>query len=416
MASNGEYMINARSTAKYRSLLEAINADTLGTGRGMPGAGAAVAQGLVSGMSGAVSDVGAAARTMAAAVTSGIKEELQIASPSKKTKALAKDVGKGFIDGLTGSRDKIKSVSKDLATDVRTAFSGKKESGLLKMIDKQTKRLLDAATKRDKLAAKIAEAKKYASDVTTAARESAGLSNLGMQPEEVTAGGIKAGLGQKLAQIKQFTTYIGILAKKGLSKGLLRQILDMGPDAGYAYASALVGADKATFASINKTQNAVDKASTALGRSGADILYDSGKQAGKGFLKGLEGQQKDIEKLMMSIAKGMQKSIKKALGIKSPSTVMAQLGRYSTQGLARGLVDGVPVLDRALDVVTGRVAGAQPVLGRTAGAGGGGGIVYNVTVTVQEAMDPIADGRELQRVLVQLGRAQGATVKLNLGG
>jgi chorismate mutase len=407
MASNGEYVINARSTAKYRSLIEAINAGTLGGGRGMPGAGAAVAQGLMSGMAGATSGVGTAARTMAAAVVAGVKGELQIASPSKKMKALAADIGKGLIVGLTGSQAKIKSVAADLAKDIRTAFSGKKESHLVAYVNKQTGKLLAAAKKRDAIAAKIAEARKYASDVTTAARESAGLSNLGMEPEQVTAGGIKAGLAGKLAQINQFTKYIGILAKKGLSKGLLRQILDMGPDAGYAYASALVGADKATFASINKTQNAVDKASTALGRSGADILYDSGKQAGKGFLKGLEGQQKDIEKLMMSIAKGMQKAIKKALGIKSPSTVMAQLGRYSTQGLARGLVDGVPVLDRALDVVTGRVAGAQPVIGRPAVRAGGGGVVINLTVEVRPGADAQAVWREIRQGLLSLKRGNG---------
>jgi chorismate mutase len=415
MASNGEYMINARSTAKYRSLIEAINADRLGGGRGMPGAGAAVAQGLMSGMAGSTSGVGAAARAMAAAVVTGIKAELEIASPSKKTKALAKDVGKGFIDGLTGSRDKIKSVSKDLANDVRTAFSGRKESGLLKMIDRQTKKLLDQAKKRDALAAKIAEAKKYASDVTHAARESAGLSNLGMEPDQVTAGGIKGGLASKLAQIKQFTKYVDMLAKRGLNKNLLRQILNMGPEQGYAYASALAGADKNTFKSINSMQGQLDKSTTKLGKLGADRLYDSGKNAGKGFLKGLEGQQKDIEKLMMSIAKGMQEAIKKALGIKSPSTVMAELGRFSTKGLAHGLVDAVPHLDRALGVVAGRVAGTRPVLGRPAAPGaGGGGMVVNVHI--EQAMDPVAVGREIQRVLVQFGRAQGATVRLNVGG
>jgi chorismate mutase len=416
MASNGEYMINARSTAKYRSLVEAINSDTLGGGRGMPGAGAAVAQGLMSGMAGATSGVDSAARSMAAAVVTGIRAELQIASPSKKTKALAADVGKGLIVGLTGSRAKIKSVSADLAKDIWAAFTGSKDNRYVAMVNKQTKKLLDAAAKRDKLASTIATAKKYASDVTSAARETAGLSNLGMQPEEVTAGGIKAGLASKLSQIKQFTKYIGILAKKGLGKGLLRQILNMGPEAGYAYASALVGADKGTFKSINSLQGQLDKSTTTLGRTGADLLYDSGKKAGKGFLTGLAAQQKDIENLMLKIAKGMQKAIKKALGIKSPSRVMAQLGAYSTQGLARGLIEGVPVLDRALGVVTGRVAGAQPVLGRAAVAGAGGGVVYNVNVTVQEAMDPIAVGRELQRVIVQLGRAQGGTVRLNLGG
>ncbi|MFE5079968.1 hypothetical protein [Streptomyces mirabilis] len=377
-------------------------------------AGNAAAQGLAVGL-GATSGVHAAARTLAAAVEAGVREELQIASPSKKMKALAADIGKGLIVGLTGSQAKIKSVAADLAKDIRTAFSGRKESNLVGYVNRQTGKLLAAAKKRDAIAAKIAEAKKYASDVTSAARESAGLSNLGMQPEEVTAGGIKAGLGQKLAQIKQFTKYVDILAKKGLNKGLLRQILNMGPDTGYAYASALVGADKNTFKSINSLQGQLDKSTTTLGQVGADGLYDAGKNAGRGFLKGLEGQQKDIEKLMMSIAKGMQKAIKKALGIKSPSTVMAQLGRYSTQGLARGLVDGVPILDRALDVVSGRVAGTQPVIGRPAATGGAGaGTVIYFTVDVRPG--GTADWEAIRRGLLSLKRHHGANVNLGLGG
>lgn len=369
-------------------------------------AGNAAAQGLAVGL-GSTSGVHAAARTLAAAVEAGVREELQIASPSKKMKALAADIGKGLIVGLTGSQAKIKSVSADLAKDIRTAFSGRKESSLVAYVNKQTGRLLAAAKKRDALASKIAEAKKYASDVTTAARESAGLSNLGMQPEEVTAGGIKAGLAGKLAQIKQFTKYIDILAKKGLSKSLLRQILNMGPEQGYAYASALAGADKGTFKSINSLQGQLDKSSTTLGQVGADRLYDAGKNAGKGFLKGLEGQQKDIEKLMMSIAKGMQKAIKKALGIKSPSTVMAQLGAYSTHGLARGLVSGLPVLDQALDVVTGRVAGARPVMGRAAVRGDGGGTTIILNVEVRPGADAHAVWREIQKGLLSLKRGNG---------
>ncbi|MFE4701467.1 hypothetical protein ACFRIC_30835 [Streptomyces sp. NPDC056738] len=426
MLSDGEWVIRASAVAKYGDhFMAALNAGRLQMARaagggmtaaGTAGAGTAAANGLAQGLKGSAGTVDAAARAMAGAVVTGIKTELQIASPSKKTKALAKDVGKGFIDGLTGSRDKIKSVSKDLAADVRTAFSGKKESGLLKMIDKQTAKLLDSAKKRDAIAAKIAEAKKYASDVTSAARESASLSNLGMDADSVTAGGIKGGLASKLAQVKQFTKYIDMLAKRGLSKSLLRQILNMGPEQGYAYASALAGADKNTFKSINSMQSQLDKSTKTLGQVGADRLYDSGKQAGKGFLKGLEGQQKDIEKLMMSIAKGMQAAIKKALGIKSPSTVMAELGRFSTKGLAHGLVDAVPHLDRALDVVSGRVAGTRPVFGGRAAAAGAGGVVYNVNLVIEQAMDPVAVGRELQRLLVQFGRAQGATVRLSVGG
>ncbi|MFJ2718992.1 hypothetical protein [Streptomyces sp. NPDC087437] len=377
-------------------------------------AGVLAGAGLAVGMTGSRASVGAAAATMAAAVTAGIRDELEIASPSKKTKALAKDVGKGFIQGLTSTRAKIKSVSADLVKDIKTAFSGKKESSLVASVNFQTSRLMTLAAKRDKLAAKIAEAKQYAKDVTRTARDQASLGNLGMQPEEVTAGGIKAGLAAKLAKVKQFSRYIEILAKKGLNKGLLRQILNMGPEDGYAYASALVGTDKATFKQINSLQSQLDKSTDKLGKRGADILYDSGKNASKGFLTGLASQQKDIEKLMLKIATSMQKSIKKALGIKSPSTVMARLGRFSTQGLARGLVGALPEVDRALGVVTGRVASAQPVLGRPAVVAGGGGGVMQVQVDINGAMDPVAVGREVQRVLLMLKRTQGLNVSLGV--
>ncbi|NUS74946.1 MAG: hypothetical protein HOV70_01935 [Streptomyces sp.] len=414
--SNGEFVVNAKATRRHRALLEAINSNRVGSGVGMSGAGSAVAAGLAQGMTGSAGTVDAAARTMAAAVVTGVKAELEIASPSKKTKALAKDVGKGFIAGLTGSREKIKSVAKDLSKDIKTAFSGHKESALLKMVSRDTAKLDKYASQRDKIIEKIKAAKAYASDTTKTARSQAALSALGMDPADVTAGRIKSGLKKKLAQIKTFSRFISTLAKRGLNKHLLRQILDMGPIDGYAYASALAGADKATFSAINKSQKAIDAETTKLGRKGADILYDSGKNAGKGFLKGLESQQKAIEKLMVKVAKSMEKAIKKALGIKSPSTVMAKLGVYSTQGLARGLIDGMPHLDSALGAVTGRMAATRPLIGRPAVAGAGGGIVYQVQVDVHDAMDPIAVGREFQRVLLQLGRAQGGTVNIKVGG
>ena len=415
--SDTEYVIRSAMVRKYGvGFFDALNAGRLMLPTGLTGrfadggataAGAAVAGGLAVGMTGSTGQVGSAARLMAAAVTAGIRDELEIASPSKKTKALAKDVGKGFISGLTGSRDKIKSVAADLAKDIKSAFTGRKEASLLRSVDKQTKRLLDAASKRDAIAKKIAAAKAYAADTTKTARDQASLSNLGMDADQVTAGGIKGGLAQKLAQVKQFTRYIGVLAKRGLNKGLIRQILNMGPEQGYAYANALAGADKATLTSINKTQSAIDSETKKLGNKGADILYDSGKNAGKGFLTGLQSQQKAIEKLMLNIAKGMQKSIRKALGIKSPSTVMAKLGAFSTEGLARGLVDGIPVLDRSLAAVSGRVSGIQPVLGRAAVAGrSAGGTVIHIHVD-GAVVDKLGTARAVREALLELKRAHG---------
>lgn len=415
-ASNGEYVVNARSTAKYRSLIEAINEDRLGSGYGMPGAGAAVAAGLVSGMAGSTGSVGAAARLMAAAVTAGIRDEMEIRSPSKKTKALAKDMGKGLIVGLTGSAAKIKSTAADLAKDIKTAFSGKKESGLVRMVDRQTSKLLAAAKKRDALASKIAAAKKYASDLTTSAREGASLSGLGLEPDRVSAGTIKAGLAGKLAQIKQFTRYIDILAKRGLAKGLLRQILNMGPEAGYAYASALAGADKSTFKSINSLQSQIDSSTTALGKSGADKLYDSGRNASKGFLTGLLSQEKSLEATMEKLAKSMQKALRKALGIKSPARAMIPDGINTARGVAVGVLQGLPHVDRAMQAVAGRMTGqaAAPVAGRSAAVSRGGSTTVNLNVQAGLGTDPVALAREIRRMLLELKRDFGINVNLGV--
>ncbi|WP_330348175.1 hypothetical protein [Streptomyces sp. NBC_00582] len=370
-------------------------------------AGRAAAAGLAAGM-GATNGVFTAARSMAAAVTAGVRAELEIASPSKKMKALMADVGKGMVIGLTNTRDKIKATAKDLANDIKSAFSGKKESSLLAMVDRQTKKLLAAAAKRDAIAAKIVEAKKFAADVTSSARDSAGLGNLGMSPEEVTAGGIKAGLAQKLVQIKTFTRYIQMLAKKGLNKSLLRQILNMGPDAGYAYASALVGADKSTFASINSLETQINKGSERLGTLGADAMYDSGKNASKGFLTGLQSQKKAIENLMVDIAKGMQKALRKALGIASPARKLIPDGINTARGVAVGVLAGLPHIDRAMDALSGRITGAAttPALGRAAVAGARQAPVQ-INVSITGAIDPVATARELERVLNKLKRGRG---------
>jgi len=248
------------------------------------------------------------------------------------------------------------------------------------------------------------------------AQQAAGLGNLGLDDGEVTASSIQAGLQQKLAKINQFARYVADLGKRGLSKSLLKQVIEMGPDAGYAYASALSGMSKSALAGVTATQTKLDTAAKIVGNMGADLMFDSGRNAGAGFLKGLTSQQKAIEAQMLKIAKGMDKAIRKALGIKSPSRVMAQLGRYTTEGLAVGMRERMPVLDGALAAVSGRVAATQPVIGRPAIVGAGaGGVVYQIHVDVRDAMDPVAVGREMQRVLVKYGRAQGATVQLKVG-
>lgn len=408
-------------------------------------AGRDAGMGLRRGMAVSTGEVEAGGHAIGAAVVRGIEDELEIASPSKRTTRSGEQAGKGvgkglkktraeiaaeakriaalaaaagtdLIKGLTGSTSQITSTVKSLTAKIWAAWQGKKstkDSALVRLLNADNKKLQALARQRDALASKIAAAKKYAADITSSARQGASLGQLGIEDDKVTAGSIKAGLQQKLAKIKTFTSYIGMLAKRGLSKSLIRQILDMGPEAGYAYASALAGASSTTLKSINATQAGIDKATTTLGRNGADLLYDSGKQAGKGFLSGLQSQQDAIEAQMLKIAKGMQKAIRKALGIKSPSRVMAGEGKHTSEGLAVGMVEGLPAIDRAIAAVTGRIAAARPVMGRPAVLGAGGGSSITVNVDARGAMDPVAVGREVERIMVKFGRSQGLSVAVN---
>ncbi|WP_327592441.1 hypothetical protein [Streptomyces chartreusis] len=363
--SKNEFVVNAKQTARNLPLLRAINDGRMGmatgklAGGGLAGAGAAVGDGLVSGMAGAAGAVKEAAKAMAAAVVSGIREELQIASPSKRTKALASDVAKGFLEGLTGSQAKIKATATDLVKDIRTAFSGRKESGLVRMVNQQTTRLMNAAKKRDDIAKKIADANKFASDTASQARATGSLASI-VQPDAFSPKFVKGEMQASLNQIKAFTSNVQKLQKKGLNKDLLRQILQMGPEQGAAFAKALAGADSDTIKQYNSLNVQINKESGKLGKVGADLLYDSGKKAGQGFLTGLKAQQKDIEKLMLNIAKSMQKSIKRALGIKSPSRVMEALGRLTGLGLPVGIKRSLPAINAAMRRVSAAVVSGAP--------------------------------------------------------
>ncbi|MEU0181771.1 hypothetical protein ABZ312_11370 [Streptomyces sp. NPDC006207] len=368
--SNGEFVVKESQTRKHLSLLQAINGGRMGFAKG----------GLVRGLSG------------------------------KEASTIKADTGHTAVVKLTGSTSAIAAMAKELIGDIQRAFKGtstRLDDKLVTMIEKNNVRLKSLAAQRDKIAATIKAAKEFASGVSSNAKSGAALSS--MDAEGLTAGGgsILSGLNSKLANIRQFQSYIGILAKRGLSKGLLRQILEMGPEQGLPYASTLVGASASMLKSINSAQSSIDSASASLGNTGADVLYDSGKMAGKGFLTGLAAQQKDIEKLMLKIATGMQKSIRKALGIKSPSTVFRKLGRNTTEGLALGLADRAPMVQGAMAQVAGAVAGTSIPVPQLATAGGRGGVIVHAPITIEGAIDPTAVGQQLEKVLLKLKRHRG---------
>ncbi|WP_326637268.1 phage tail tape measure protein [Streptosporangium sp. NBC_01755] len=260
------------------------------------------------------------------------------ARPSTIMHEIGKYTVKGLLDGLTSEGANVKGVVDKLVADIKTAFKSTPDvvDGLLDFVRVGNKNLEDLALQRQALVQQLADAKEMAKRVAGTAQEWADIT--GLKPEDITgAGDMAAELQGKASAINDFANNIQTLAKRGLNKKIIQDIIDAGVEKGATFAEMLVGSDGSEIKALNKAQAAVDKASKKLGKASADAMFDVGKKSGEGYLKGLEASLKDLDKAMQKIVDALVKAIKKELKIKSPSQVMAEIGQFTMAGFVQGM-------------------------------------------------------------------------------
>lgn len=349
------------------------------------GAGEALIEGLVQGVESEVGSAVSAAENVGHEIESGVKSALGVLSPSKVMYEIALEVGAGLVQGLEGSATDVKDAAEKLAGYVSQAFYAgdityRTGSRLTQTIEADNTRLQNLATQRATILSTIATAKAFATSTATATEGDytlADAAGTGL----ATAGTILATLQIDVGQITQFKNNIAKLSKMGLSKSYISQLIAAGPVTGGPVAAELAAGSWAQISEINTAENTITSASTALGQTAADAMYDSGADAGKGFLSGLEGQQAAIEKEMTNIANALVKTVKRELKISSPSQVMREHGRSAADGFALGLSDGVAGAEAAAKRLAGAVS-AGAAAGSPGAAGGGNVITLHTQVTV----------------------------------
>ncbi|MGW1119251.1 phage tail tape measure protein [Streptomyces tanashiensis] len=353
-----------------------------------------VVRGLASGIESMGGWIRDKVMAFARAVIPGpIAKALGIESPSKVTKAQGVWIARGLVVGLTGSAPQVRAAALKLADIVRDAMKpGKKRNAALKTINEYSKGLEKLAAREAVIANKLKAANKRLADLTKARSdlvasvrngvlESADITKSSDQGG-VTATSIWANLNAQLAKAKAFAAQLATLKKKGLRADLIAQIAQAGVEQGGAAAAALAAASSGQISQINSTQKQLVDAANKAGNVAGDAMYGAGIQAAQGLVKGLAAQQKQIEKQMLQIANAMKTAIKRALGIRSPSRVMAALGQWIPAGLVRGIDDGRPAVVRSMatlaqappasaGLLTGQqLAPAAPLLRQGGGAGG----------------------------------------------
>nr|WP_053211182.1 phage tail tape measure protein [Streptomyces antibioticus] len=320
-----------------------------------------------------------------------IAKALGIASPSKVTTAQGRWIARGLVAGLTGSAKQVQGAAIKLADIVRDAMApGKKRSKAIGTVNIGASQLVRLANREVVVATRLKAANKQLADLIKSRDKLAAdvkkgvldAANITQNPSggAVTGDSILTGLQTKLAQAKQFAADLARLRKKGVRADLIAQIAQAGVEGGSAAAAALASADKGTISQINSTQGQLVTAAGKAGSVAGDAMYGAGIHAAQGVVKGLQHEQAAIEKQMLMIANGMKKAIKKALGIRSPSTLMAdQVGRFIPPGVVQGMKQTTPQLDAAMrQLVRPELAsqarqplttGMAPLIGGPAGGG-----------------------------------------------
>ncbi|MEV4888989.1 hypothetical protein AB0K48_06340 [Nonomuraea sp. NPDC055795] len=313
-------------------------------------AGKDLGAGLASGIRSMIGDAVAAAKSLAQSALQGAKDLLGIRSPSTEMAEVGRWTVRGLIQGLTDEEGRAVDTVRQMIEKIKAEFAKTPETKdhLLAFVSQGNDSLLKLAKEREELVAKLAAAKEMAKTIAGDAKEWASIT--GLSEEELNAGDFSGALKNRAQAIKDFANDIKTLAARGLNKETLRQIIEAGVDGGASIAEMLVGADGSEIKAINKAQKQIDNMSKKLGKSGADALYDVGKKAGDGYLKGLQDSLKKLDAEMTKIVKALVSAIKRELKIKSPSQVMMEIGEYAMAGLDLGLVNGA---GKAIATMTG---------------------------------------------------------------
>jgi tape measure domain-containing protein len=342
---------------------------------GLPGKlkeiGKNVIMGLVNGIKNSLHLVMGAAQSIIDKIPGPIKHALGIKSPSRVMMAIGKWITEGLVKGMLGGSKKVAATSKKLHELVTKAYkagkiSKKKKDSLNDYITKQNKKLMKLSKERESihkrltaLQTKLTDMKKakadMASSVSSKAKDFGSFMGAFDSSEygDNSASAIIGRLKAKLKHIVDFRKNLGLLAKRGLGKGIIAEIAQAGPEEGGKMAEALLNASGSQISELNSVNSQIGKQSDNLGKFVSGNYYDAGIHMVNGLVNGLKSKEKHLTKAIENMSKQMVKALKKALGIKSPSRVFMGLGGFTAAGFAHGIANGQGDVQKAVDVMAG---------------------------------------------------------------
>lgn len=325
-----------------------------------------ITEGLAIGITGSAKQVGAASKGLAGQVTRVFQQRRNTASAALIASLRAE------ISRLIPLAKKHKAAAAQLArarANLSAAVAGKALSSdaayaaATRFVDGlrgQTSKLANIAKARETVAARLKSAQKKLTDSTkvrddyaSSVRQSfESLSNVA-QTGAFTSFGIIAKLRQNLTAAKSFSSNLAKLTKLGLSKTAYKQLVDAGVEQGGLAAALLAQGGSRDVKTVNSLVAQITGTGGAVAKQASSALYQAGVDSAKGLIRGLQSQGSALAAAAKKVAATLVGTVKKALGIKSPSRVFAsQVGRHIPTGIAAGIESEKAGLRRSIDALT----------------------------------------------------------------
>lgn len=316
----------------------------------------------------------------------------------------AQDSLDSLLSNLTSFRSAIYDAFKGKTQDVLAAkftSTANKLIPLQQKLDKVTASLGDAQSALDDIKGKFDQLK---TSVAGAINEYGDVTKIGKYGTSATT--LIAQMTADAGKAKQFSDQLTQLKAKGVNGSLIEQIANAGiTGGGMNTAQTLLNATPDQIKQINALQAQLATTADKAGQTAADATYGAGVQAAQGLVDGLKSQQAAIAAQMDAIAQELVNAVRSALGIHSPSRVMAEVGHYTALGFIQGMGDKeAEVRDQVmrLGAIPGRLSPATPPATGNGTISGGGVTIQNMTIQIDGTFDLTkpTDRRAVAKALV----------------
>lgn len=269
---------------------------------------------------------GAITASQAASLVNQVQKALQshIATVKADARKLGESLTISLADGIASSNSAstMKTAVGKLLDDVKTAYDDgiitlKQDKALSTWLSGEAIILEGIATKRANVVSEISSARQLAASTASSISGGYGMSNFatsGPNGAPMSVANIIRTLRGDVIQARQFGGNIKKLAREGIGKAYLMQLIQMGPIQGGALAQELADASLGDIKAIAGYESQISEVSGSIGKVAANIQYEGGKYASKGFLTELEKQKAALDKAGQRIAQALVRELRHDLG------------------------------------------------------------------------------------------------------